>query len=44
MSDNLLEKYLYMGMSFSTMKLNDVDLLCIKYQLSKFKFFKKRYL
>lgn len=44
MNDNLLEKYLYMGMSFSTMKLNKVDLLCIKYQLSHFKFFKKRYL
>ncbi|MGN1294923.1 MAG: hypothetical protein ACI4U5_00810 [Bacilli bacterium] len=44
MSENLLEKYLYMGMSFSTMKLNKVDLLCINYHLSRFKFNKKRYL
>ena len=42
--ENLLEKYLYMGMSFSSFKFIEIDQLCIKYELAHLKYFKNKYL
>ena len=36
-----IDSYIYIGVSFSTFKFDEVSLLCLKYGLSKFR--KKKY-